>query len=57
MISLSKARKDIFQLFTDCLADVTLNDQSVPVYDCIPPSDVNQGVRVYPYMTAYHPQM
>ena len=44
MISLSKARKDIFQLFTDCLADVTLNDQSVPVYDCIPPSDVNQGV-------------
>ena len=44
MISLSKARKDIFQLFTDCLADVTLNNQSVPVYDCIPPSDVNQGV-------------
>lgn len=44
MISLSKARKDIFQLFTDCLADVTLNDKSVPVYDCIPPSDVNQGV-------------
>ena len=44
MISLVKARKDIFQLFTDCLADVTLNDQSVPVYDCIPPSDVNQGV-------------
>ena len=44
MISLSKARKDIFQLFTDCLADVTLNDKDVPVYDCIPPSDVNQGV-------------
>ena len=41
MISLSKARKDIFLLFTDCLADVTLNDQSVPVYDCIPPSDVS----------------
>ena len=44
MISLVKARKDIFQLFTDCLADVTLNNQSVPVFDCIPPSDVNQGV-------------
>lgn len=44
MISLEQARKDIYQLFSDCLADVTLNNESVGVYDCIPSTDVNQGV-------------
>lgn len=44
MISLTQARKDIYQLFSDCLADVTLNNENVSVFDCIPSTEVNQGV-------------